>query len=112
MGRRSDHLGTLEERFWQKVDKNGPILDLFLGQCWIWTGARQKDGHGRIRVGEKLVGAHVVSWELHNGKVPEGMHVRHKCDNAPCVRDSHLELGSVSQNIKDQYKRGRRVRRG
>ena len=112
MGRRSDHFSTLEERFWSKVDKNGPVPLLYpeLGQCWEWTGGKQKDGHGRFRIADKLEGAHVVAWELENGKVPEGKHIRHKCDNPPCVRPTHLEPGTVSQNIKDQYRRGRRIR--
>ena len=41
---------TLEERFWRKVDKNGPIPEHRpeLGPCWVWTAGtntrRTKDG--------------------------------------------------------------------
>ena len=32
----------VEERFWPKVDKNGPVPEPHpeLGPCWVWTGAK------------------------------------------------------------------------
>lgn len=33
---------TIEERFWAKVDKNGPMPEgrPDLGPCWLWTAAK------------------------------------------------------------------------
>lgn len=50
--------------------------------------------------------AHRWVWEAVNGPIPEGMVVRHRCDNRPCFRLSHLELGSVADNNDDARKRG------
>ena len=32
------------------------------------------------------------AWKAAHGDIPKGMHVRHSCDNAQCVRPSHLML--------------------
>lgn len=39
--------------------------------------------------------------------IPDGMVVRHKCDNPRCINKEHLELGTRSQNAQDSIKRGR-----
>lgn len=44
---------SLVERFWEKVDKNGPIPEgrEFLGPCWVWTGARSQSGYRNVEYG-------------------------------------------------------------
>ena len=75
----------LEERFWEKVDKNG------LNGCWIWTWSLNND-YGRIEIKGKKRTAHVVSWELHNGrKVKDGYIVHHECKHKKCVNPMHLQ---------------------
>jgi len=99
--------GTLEERFWAKVDKKGP------DDCWEWTGALGGDryGHryGQIGISGKIVRAHRVSWELANGPIPKGICVLHHCDNPSCVNPSHLFLGTKLDNAQDAIKKGRYV---
>ena len=36
-------------RFWNKVDKNGPLFQN-RGRCWIWTGGTDRKGYGRFAV--------------------------------------------------------------
>ena len=44
------------------------------------------------------------------GEIPEGMVVRHKCDNTICINPEHMELGTQLDNIKDTVERGRTTR--
>jgi hypothetical protein len=52
--------------------------------------------------------AHRASYSLFVGAIPEGMVVRHKCDNPPCVNPRHLQVGTLGDNNQDTWDRGRR----
>ncbi len=96
------------DRFWSKVDKNGPVIYEELGSCWIWTAARNgPNGYGAFRIGKQKHDAHRVAYELQIGPIPEGLCVLHKCDNPPCVRGDHLFVGTRGDNNKDMHKKGR-----
>jgi len=91
-----------ERLFWQKVDRRGP------DECWEWTGSRHGKGYGMVGVGSRIVDkAHRVSWRMHNGLIPEGMHVLHHCDNPPCVNPAHLFIGTNDDNVRDKIAKGR-----
>ena len=79
--------------------------------CKIWTGPVHSNGYGRCRVyidGERY--AHRAAYIKAYGPIPKGMDVCHKCDVKLCVNPAHLELGSRSKNVKDQWERGVAVR--
>jgi hypothetical protein len=87
-------------RFWAKVDKSG--------ECWIWTGALNRQGYGQAWDGERTRLAHRVAWELEHGPIPPGKSVCHDCpggDNPRCVR--HLWLGTHQENMRDCFRKGR-----
>ena len=91
---------SLEERFWAKVEKSDG--------CWLWVGGKTSAGYGAMAAGPEGVKlAHVVSWELHNGPVPDGTEVCHDCDTPPCVRPDHLFLGTHIDNMRDMVSKDR-----
>ena len=52
------------------------------------------------------MGAHRWSYVCHIGPIPEGLLVRHKCDNPPCINPEHLEVGTIADNMADVQSRG------
>jgi len=91
---------TIAKRFWPKVKKTAT--------CWLWIGHIDRKGYGKIwRWPQKSAVASRVSWELHNGPIPKGMNVLHRCDNPACVRPDHLFLGTIGDNNRDRYAKGR-----
>jgi len=100
---------SLERRFWSKVNKNGPIQPHCpeVGPCWVWTASCAKSGYGQLNVDGVPVGAHRLSWKLHNGPIPDGIEVLHKCDHKPCIRPEHLFLGTQAENMADMAAKGR-----
>ncbi len=93
--------------FWPKVNKDGPIPphQPQLGPCWIWTGRKTSQGYGRL--GERYANIHRLSWQIHNGNIPDGLCVLHRCDNPPCVNPAHLFLGTYTDNARDMVSKGR-----
>ncbi|AHI60211.1 HNH endonuclease [Erwinia phage Ea35-70] len=75
--------------------------------CFTWRGMVDNYGYGKIKVKSRLVGAHKLSYLLFKGDIPEGMVVRHTCDNPVCINPSHLIAGTVKQNVHDAIAKGR-----
>lgn len=88
------------ERFWAKVEMSDG--------CWGWTAYKDSCGYGRMGVGNRsLMRAHRLSWEIHFGPIPDGMIVRHSCDNPSCTNPRHLLLGTHQDNANDRVERRR-----
>lgn len=89
-----------EERFWSKVDKDGPIPAHRpdLGQCWVWTGGLMS-GYGAFWLDGRNVEAHIVSYTWECGEIAEGQERDHLCRNRACVRPGHLEAVDHWTNV-------------
>ena len=98
--RRQRKIIPIEQRFWKYINKNG------LNGCWTWIGAKNKNGYGQI----DNKGTHRISWELHNGPIPKGLCVCHKCDEPSCVNPEHLFLGTFEKNSQDMTNKNRQAK--
>ena len=88
------------ERFEEKVE-------MIPDGCHVWTAYCDKDGYGRFGIGQIAHRAHRVAYELYVDQIPDGLLVRHTCDNPCCVNPLHLEVGTVADNSRDMVVRGR-----
>jgi hypothetical protein len=74
--------------------------------CWLWKG-RRCSGYGVMTVAGYWVPAHRLSHEIFKGAIPEGLLIRHTCDNPPCVNPAHLIPGTPKENVDDMLERQR-----
>ncbi len=88
---------VLAERFWSKVDTDGPIPINApeLGPCHIWMAGRFENGYGSFWVEGKATKAHRFVF----GVVPVDLELDHLCRNRSCVRRSHLEAVTHRENM-------------
>lgn len=90
-----------KQRFWAKVDKDGPIPEYRpqLGPCWLWTAAVNLDGYGRFETSTGPQRIHRLAHEWLIGPIPEGLTVDHLCRVRHCVRPDHLEAVTNRVNV-------------
>lgn len=91
------------ERYWAKVDKDGPTPDYapHLGNCWEWTAAKDSKGYGTFWSGNtdrKTLTAHRVGHFLATGEDIDGLDLDHLCRRPACVNPHHLDPVSRSVN--------------
>jgi hypothetical protein len=75
--------------------------------CWIWEGGCSSGGYGMATYYKKRDLAQRISWIIHNGPIPQGMNVLHRCDTPPCVNPHHLFLGTDMDNVLDKINKFR-----
>ena len=92
-----------DERFWAKVDKDGPSPAVFRhrGPCWVWTGGKISTGYGFFHPTKQThVLAHRYAYELLRGPIPDGLCIDHLCRNRVCVNPAHLEPVTLGENTR------------
>ena len=86
--------GTVEERFWSKVDKSGGDT-----ACWTWLGATSRGGYGRFDDSTRSHPAHRWAYEQANGTIQPGLVMDHLCRSHSCVNPAHLEPVTSKENV-------------
>lgn len=66
--------------------------------CWIWIGAKDKNGYGRFLFNNSLLTAHRASYILKYEVIAEGKDVHHTCGNPSCVNPEHLKALTRKQH--------------
>lgn len=76
--------------------------------CLVWQ--RPPDGgYGQISaraIQKNPMRTHRLAYLLHVGEIPEGMAVKHVCENKLCVNPDHLYIGKMGEQRRDRCKRG------
>jgi hypothetical protein len=87
-------------RFWERVDKAGPIPDYRpdLGECWISSHRPNNKGYPMFAVFGTKVPAYRYSYEIEVGPIPDGLELDHLCRVPTCVRPVHLEPVTHAEN--------------
>jgi DNA-binding XRE family transcriptional regulator len=84
--------------------------------CREWIRALDSAGYGqtayRHNGTHRGVRAHRLAYEVWNGPIPDGLMVRHTCDNRKCIEPTHLILGTAQDNADDLRSSRRRKGEG
>lgn len=98
-------------RFWSHVARSEG--------CWTWSAGLDKDGYGKFAISlprvngrqkQKHVRAHRLAYLLTHGDIPDGLLIRHSCDNPRCCNPEHVLTGTQLQNRGDAVDRNRVAR--
>lgn len=105
--RKAKQTSHLKERY---------ILRIPFSDCWYWVGSTWEGGYGYVRhsIDGKIIhtSAHRYLYEQYIEKIPPHLDACHSCDNPSCVNPAHIWPGTVSENMKDAYAKGRKTQKG
>lgn len=83
------------ERFVTKIDF-GESND----NCWLWDAGKTTAGYGIFWNGTTMQAAHIFSYQMFRGPVPEGLQLDHLCRVRHCVNPQHLEPVTQMENMR------------
>lgn len=71
--------------------------------CWNWNRSRRAKNspYAQGHMWGKTWNMHKLSYILWKGSVPDGMVVRHICNNPICCNPEHLQIGTQMDNVLD-----------
>jgi hypothetical protein len=81
-------------------------------ECISHPESRKGQGYRKIGRNGKATFVHRYVYTLYYGEIPDGLIVRHKCNNRKCCNPEHLEIGTNKDNTRDMFERNRSGRLG
>jgi len=86
---------SMEERFWERVDKK-------IDDCWMWTGATttkdESRAFGLFNYDGKLELTHRLAWVLEGREDIENSTLENRCGHKKCVKTDHWGVSLRSKN--------------
>lgn len=101
------YLTTKRERYSNPIDF---VVDPVKGCFNCTSHPLDVDGYPRITVNRKTTKLSRFVYAQMFDEIPEGLIVRHKCDNPQCINPEHLELGTDGDNRRDCVERDRQAK--
>jgi hypothetical protein len=92
---------TVADQLAHYTDKRG------VDECWPFMGTKSAYGYGVLHAERRKEYAHRAAYRLSFGEIPNGLLVRHGCDNPVCVNPNHLSVGTKLDNVRDMVDRDR-----
>lgn len=80
-------------------------------ECWLWEGACDVAGYGRVAYDGHIDYAHRVAYKIYKGSIPYGSTIDHRCEVRNCVNPAHLKIVSRGINLalRNERRDARRV---
>jgi hypothetical protein len=78
--------------------------------CYRCISHTSKRGYPAIQRNKKVTLISRFIYEECFGPIPEGLVIRHKCDNPFCINPEHLETGTMQDNVRDMVERNRQAK--
>lgn len=78
-------------------------------ECWICTSHKfDPMRYYTATILYKKDKIHRRMWSIFNNQeIPEGMVIRHLCNNGRCINPSHLAIGTHNDNVQDRVRSNR-----
>jgi len=95
-------------RFLEKTI-TGDIAYEGMTPCLLWTGKLDKDGYGKFHIDGKAIRAHRYAYREWRGELLPNHVIMHRCDVPNCVNPEHLSQGTVKDNNRDMFRKGRNM---
>lgn len=105
----SKELIATDDPFWWKIRQWLDVRSIPEPNsgCFLWLSGLTKAGYGIVNTGRSYETAHRLSYAVHRGAIPAGLHVLHTCDLRCCINPGHLYLGFERHNGDDRANRNR-----
>lgn len=101
----AEQIASAYERTMRRVERDESSAVVNGARCLVFTGSVDRDGYGKVRVGEQVWQAHRLVFAARHDELPEA--VCHHCDNPPCLEDRHHFAGTRGDNVRDCAAKGR-----